>query len=144
MFSLDNHDHQQYIPQCCLGYQQASSLTCTDDEWKDVVLNPYCRGNGLYSCQLHPYQDTAPGEYPSWTQHRSVDDHLHLEDDEEVRFTIEVKEEINEVVQGMRFGIGKWNGIGEYISVTIIVHNVARSLAPRNIVKICFLPFIEN
>ena len=55
-----------------------------------------------------------------------------------------MKEVKPEVVQEMRFGIGKWNGIGEYISVTIIVQNVARSLAPRNIVKICFLPFIEN
>ena len=34
--------------------------------------------------------------------------------------------------------------MGEYISVTIIVHNVPRSLAPRNIVKICFLPFIDK
>ena len=37
--------------------------------------------------------------------HGSVDDHL---EDEEVRFTIEVKEEIKEVAQGMEFGIGKY------------------------------------
>ena len=52
MFSLDNHVHQQYILQCCLGCQQASSLTCTDEEEKDVVLNPYCRANGIYCA--HP------------------------------------------------------------------------------------------
>ena len=38
--------------------------------------------------------------------HRSVDD--YLEDDEEVRFTIEVKEETTERVQETGFGIGKW------------------------------------
>ena len=36
------------------------------------------------------------------------------------------------------------NGIGEYISVSIIVHNVPRSLAPKNIMKICFLPFKDK
>ena len=34
--------------------------------------------------------------------------------------------------------------MGEYIFVTIIVHYVPRSLTPRNIVKICFLPFIDK
>ena len=41
----------------------------------------------------------------------------------------------------------KWeegNAMGEYIFVTIIVHYVPRSLTPRNIVKICFLPFIDK
>ena len=38
--------------------------------------------------------------------HRSADD--HLEDNEEVQFTIEVKEEITEGLQGTVFGIGKW------------------------------------
>ena len=34
--------------------------------------------------------------------------------------------------------------MGEYISVTIIIHNVPRNMAPRNIVKIYFLPFIDK
>ena len=37
--------------------------------------------------------------------HRSVDN--HLDEDEEVRFTIKVKEEITEGVQGMGLGIGE-------------------------------------
>ena len=65
--------------------------------------------------------------------HGSVDDHL---EDEEVWFTIEVKEEMS--------WLKGWDLEQGNISVTFIVYNVLKSLAPRNIVKICFLPFIDK
>ena len=101
------------------------------------------------TCPLHPDRDTAPGVCPTWTQGRlkpSSRDHCrgnNLVDFSDLSANLDDDEEVKGF-KGMRFGTGKWNGIGEYISVNIIVHNVARSLAPRHIVKICFLPFLDK